>query len=218
MVAVDRPIALMLIEDDETVRQNLGYLLELNGFKLSGSFVAAEHALAALEQAASSGSPPVDIVLLDLDLPGMSGVDAIREMRRRALPVAIVVLTVFDDRDILFAALKAGASGYILKDTPLEDLCRGLLDVMRGGAPMSPAIARRVLQEFQQPAAEMDALTRRENEVLQLLIDGYRYEEIANRLSISSSTVLVHLRNIYRKLGVRSRSEAVVKALRTRSN
>jgi DNA-binding NarL/FixJ family response regulator len=204
-------IQLLIVEDDETVRESLAYLLLASGFGVRGKFESAEALLSFLEE------NTVDdvIVLLDLELPGLSGVELLRSLRKREQTMEVVVLTVFDDRESLMAALKAGASGYILKDTPHDSLCRAVEEVANGGAPMSPAVARRILREFHTEDEEQP-LSPREREVLAMLVKGYTYEQIGEGLFISSGTVQVHLRNIYRKLGVKSRTAAVAKALRNR--
>ncbi len=212
------PIRACIVEDDFSVRESLVYLLSRRGFDIAGHYATAE----ALLEAVGTFSPPCDIVLLDLDLPGMHGTDAIRRLRRLDNAPEVLVLTVFDDRETLLAALKAGASGYILKDAPFEDIVRWMNEVLDGGAPMSPAVARRVLREFQPedslgPDKERDPeveLSRRERDVLDLLIGGYTYDEIAGHLQISAGTVQVHIKHIYKKLGVHSRTEAVTKAIK----
>lgn len=195
------------------MRESLAYLLAGSGFNVVCSYASPTEFLADYQ----NGVISVNLVLLDLELPEMGGIEVLRTLRKRPSPPEVLVLTVFDDRESLFSALKAGAGGYILKDTPLDTLCRALEEVADGGAPMSPAIARRVLQEFQKPTGddEMDRLSAREKEVLQILVQGFTYDEIGEKLFISGGTVQVHLKKIYRKLGVRSRSAAVAKALRS---
>lgn len=205
-------ISLALVEDDPAVRESLLILLRTSGFSLLGAFPTGE----ALLEAVQKNQLKPQIVLLDLELPGMHGLELLRTLRKREAPPEVVVLTVFDDRESLFSALKAGASGYILKDTPNDALCRAIEEVAVGGAPMSPAIARRVLQEFKSANDDLEPLSPREREVLQTLVKGYTYEEIGAQLFISAGTVQAHLKKIYRKLGVNSRSAAVAKALRNR--
>ena len=205
-------IRLALIEDDDTTLESLTYLLHEEGFHITGAYASAEEFLAQWEGELSRPH----IVLLDLALPGMSGLEAIRAICDDAAAPEIIVLTVSDDRDSLFAALKAGATGYILKDAPLEMLKGAIEEVMDGGAPMSPRIARMVLDEFRSPAGCTFNLSQREQEVLQALVEGYTYDELARKLYIASGTVQAHLKRIYRKLNVHSRTEAVTKALRNR--
>lgn len=205
-------ITLAIVEDDPAVRESLSILLRSSGIAVVGEFPTGEALLEAMQKTKLRPQ----IVLLDLELPGMHGVDLLKVLRKGAEPPEVVVLTVFDDRESLFSALQAGASGYILKDTPNDALCRAIEEVAAGGAPMSPAIARRVLQAFKSADDDLEPLSRRESEVLQTLVKGYTYEEIGAQLFISAGTVQAHLKKVYRKLGVNSRSAAVAKALRNR--
>ncbi len=204
-------IRLVIVEDDDTVRDSLSWLLPQEGYVVHDAFASAEEFLFEADRL----MPQTDVILLDLELPGMSGIELTREIRNYEDPPEIIILTVFDDRDTLISAFKAGAGGYILKDSPIEDLTRAIGELSRGGAPMSPAIARRMLEEFRPRSGDDEVnLSAREKEVLQSLVHGYTYDEIAQKLFIASGTVQVHIRHIYRKLGVRSRTEAVTKALR----
>jgi len=155
-----------------------------------------------------------DVVLMDINLPGMSGIECTRKLKARQPGLSIMVLTVYDDDEMIFESLKAGASGYLLKKTPPAKLLEAILELHNGGSPMSSRIARRVVQAFQAmgpSSKETENLSKREHEVLSYLVKGYRYKEIAETLFISIETVRTHLRNIYEKLHVRSRSEAVLK-------
>ena len=156
-----------------------------------------------------------DVVLMDINLPGMSGVECVRRLRAVVPAVQVVMLTVYEDTDLIFAALAAGATGYLLKRTPPDELLGGIWDVHRGGSPMTGHIARKVVQSFREAdrAGDEDALSPREREVLDHLAQGYLYKEIAARLSISYDTVHTYVRRIYEKLQVHSRTEAVAKHL-----
>ena len=158
-----------------------------------------------------------DVVLMDIDLPGMSGIEATTLLKRQLPGVEVIMLTIHDDVDKIFDALKAGASGYLLKDAGRGELEQAILEVRTGGAPMSAAIARRVVEAFHRPAEPEDAafatLSKRETEILSHVAEGLSNKEIGNHLSISVETVRVHLKHVYEKLHVRSRTEAAVKYL-----
>jgi DNA-binding NarL/FixJ family response regulator len=204
----------VLIEDQREVRAGLAALINRSpGFRCMASYRTMEEAVEAM----SRESP--DVVLTDIGLPGMSGVEGIRILRERFPKLPIVALTVYDDNENIFDALCAGATGYLLKSTPPARLLEGLKEVVVGGAPMSPEIARRVVQlfrEFRPPARASHSLTRQEAELLKLIVDGHTYKTAATDLGIGVSTVSFHLQNIYAKLQVHSKSEAVAKALRDR--
>lgn len=201
-----------IVEDDDEVRQSLVVLINgSEGFRCVSAHRSAEEALA--------GIPPVqpDVALLDINLPRQSGIDCVRQLKAQLPNLHCLMLTMYEDTDLIFKSLTAGASGYLLKRTPPARLLDAILEVQHGGAPMSGKIARVVVQYFQQlkgPDPTMETLTRRERELLDLLAKGHRYKEIAETLGISFDTVRAHLRNIYDKLQVRSRTEAVVKYLR----
>lgn len=208
------PIRVALVEDDRGIRESLAALIaSADGFVCTGTFPAAEPALDALAQA------PPDVVLMDINLPRMSGIECVRRLKKSLPLIQVIMLTVYDDEDLLFNALIAGASGYLLKRTPAERLLEAVADVHRGCSPMSGQIARTVVQYFNRLGRRHDsgaALTGRESEILDLLARGFLYKEIAVRLGISFDTVRSHLRNIYDKLQVHSRTEAVVKYLHRR--
>jgi DNA-binding NarL/FixJ family response regulator len=207
----DRPlsIAVSIVEDDASARQILaGWIRRAEGFRCLSDFGAADNAVVHLP------SQRPDVVLMDINLPGMSGIECVRQLKPLLPLTQFVMLTVYEDADHIFNALTAGASGYLLKQTPREELLAALKDVSAGGSPMTSNIARKVVQSFQplraQPGSSED-LSPREREVVDLLARGYLYKEIADGLNISVSTVCTYIRRIYEKLQVRSRSQAVAK-------
>lgn len=203
------PILVAIVEDDHEARKILtGWIQHSKEFELVGEWGSAEAAIKELPEK----SPQV--VLMDINLPGMSGVDAIKKLKPLLPDTQFVMLTVYEDADHIYSALAAGASGYLLKDTPRADLFTALKDVFGGGSPMTSNIARKVVQAFQQKIREEEVhsgLSPRESEVLQFLSRGYLYKEIADSLQISTPTVNTYIRRIYEKLHVRSRSQAVAK-------
>jgi DNA-binding NarL/FixJ family response regulator len=207
----DKSIRIAVVEDDKTVREGLQMLLNGSpGFSCEATYASGEDALAGLP-----GILP-DVVLMDINLPGMNGIECILKLKEQVLPVHFIMLTVFEDTDAIFRSLSAGACGYLLKHTPPVKLLEAIQDVYRGGSPMSGEIARKVVQSFQHPAAKTPAsvnLTKREEEILGFLAQGFFYKEIAASLSISVETVRTHIRNIYEKLQVRTRTEAILKYL-----
>jgi DNA-binding NarL/FixJ family response regulator len=196
------------------VRDGLGALIQgTQGFECAARYRSMEEALGAIGRIAP------DIVLTDLGLPGMSGIDGIRILRERYPDRPILALTIHDDDDRVFDALCAGASGYLLKNTPPARLLEALKEAVEGGAPMSPEVARRVVQlfrEFRPPERAAHGLTPQEIELLRLLVEGHYYKTAADVMGISINTVSFHLKNIYAKLQVHSKTEAVAKALRER--
>jgi DNA-binding NarL/FixJ family response regulator len=212
-------IRVAIVEDDEFIRNSIAELLAVTpGFQCVGQFCDAESALSGL------GSSNPDVVLVDIQLPGLSGVECVQKSKPTLPGVQFVMHTVYEDDQAVFDALAAGATGYLLKRTPHEKLLEAIREVRQGGSPMSGHIARLVVQAFQkrpQPAATTDVsaadpawkLSPRELEILQALTRGYRYKEIADQCGISVETVRTHLRRIYEKLHVTSRTEAVVRFL-----
>jgi len=207
-------LGVVIIEDMRDVREGLSALINgTTGFRCTGAYRTMEEALAQIAPART------DVILTDIGLPGMSGIDGIRALRERMPAVPILALTVYDSDDQVFRALCAGASGYLLKNTPPARLLDSLKEVAAGGAPMSPEVARRVLRlfrEFQPPVQASYHLTPQELELLKLLVDGHHKKTAATALGISVNTVSFHLKHIYEKLQVHSKSEAVAKALRER--
>ncbi len=177
-------------------------------FSCVGEYPDAESAIAAM------GERTPDVALVDINLPGLSGIECVRSLKLRLPRTQFVMLTVYEDANHIFDALSAGATGYMLKRTPREALLASLREVHAGGSPMSSNIARKVVQSLQQPKAttsSIDELSRRENEVLALLAQGYLYKEIADRIGISQPTVSTYIRRIYEKLQVHSRGQAVAR-------
>lgn len=205
------PIRVAVVEDDEEVRANLASLLERSaGFSLAAQYADAESALEDI----ASRKP--DVVLMDINLPGMNGVECVKKVVALLPDVQVIMLTVYEDNERLFNSLLAGANGYQLKRTTPTRLLNAVREVHAGGSPMTPQIARRVVQRFHgndSKAVEVAKLTPRERQVLGQLAEGYRYKEIADNLDISMDTVRLHIRNTYVKLRVHSRTEAVVKFL-----
>jgi DNA-binding NarL/FixJ family response regulator len=205
-------IKVAIIEDLREVREGLATLINgTDGFKCVGRFRSMEEAIANL-----SRDPP-DVVLTDIGLPGMDGIAGIKILREQFPGVPCLALTVYDDDERIFDALCAGACGYLLKNTQPARLLESLREIQAGGAPMSPEVARRVItlfQKFTPPKNAAYDLTPQEKELLKLLVEGHSYKTAAYQLGISIHTVSFHLRNVYEKLQVHSKSEAVAKALR----
>jgi DNA-binding NarL/FixJ family response regulator len=202
-------ITVSIVEDDGEARKLLaGWIKRAEGLRCVGEHGSAEIALTALPEEKPS------VVLMDINLPGMNGVECVRRLKPALPTTQFVMLTVYEDADHIFNALAAGATGYLLKQTPRMELLAALQDVNRGGSPMASNIARRVVQSFQQTASAVkssEELSAREQEVLNLLARGFLYKEIAESLNISVATVNTYIRRIYEKLHVRSRSQAVAK-------
>lgn len=203
------PRRVAVVEDDAAFRKSiLEAIAATESWSADSSHVRAESALEAIPR-----NPP-HAVIVDIQLPGQSGIELVRKLKPLHPDTQFLIVTVFDDSDTVFEALSAGASGYVLKRDIHSRLLESLDDVMNGGAPMSSAIARKVIQHFQKPSPEPGQdfdLTQRETEVLDLLVKGYFYKEIAHELGIQIDTVAFHLGNIYKKLHVRTRSEAILK-------
>jgi DNA-binding NarL/FixJ family response regulator len=206
---VSAAIRVAVVDDDADIRESLALLIgDSPGFRGAGTYADVESALEGLAQ----DTP--DVVLMDVGLPGLSGIEGTAEIRRRWPDVDVVMLTVHADEDLVFRALAAGATGYLLKESSTERILDAVRDVRRGGAPMSRSIARRVVASFRR--AEASPLSARETEVLAHLCEGRSYRHAAKALFVSEETVHFHIKNIYRKLEVHSKSEAVARALRDR--
>jgi DNA-binding NarL/FixJ family response regulator len=204
------PITVAIVEDDAPARKILtSWIQRAEGFRCVGEFSDAESALAALP------GTVLDVVLSDINLPGLNGVECVRRLKPLLPQTQFVMLTVYEDADHIFQALAAGATGYLLKQVPRAELLAALKDVQAGGSPMTSRIARKVVQAFQpsRPAGgETAELSPREQELLDLLARGYLYKEIAEAMKISVGTVNTYVRRIYEKLHVRSRAQAVARS------
>jgi DNA-binding NarL/FixJ family response regulator len=204
-------ITVAIVEDDVPAREIIaGWIRSAEGFRLVGEYDDAETAIAEMPQKKPS------VVLFDINLPGMNGIECVRRLKPRLPDTQFVMVTVYEDANHIFNALSAGASGYLLKQTRRNELIEALKDVHAGGSPMSSQIARKVVQNFyrnetQTAGGETVELSGREREVLELLARGYLYKEIAEMLKISVQTVNTYIRRIYEKLHVRSRAQAVAK-------
>lgn len=212
---MDNPVKVQLYEDNRDLREGMTFLLQATP---GLSLVGASADTSQLEKEIPSLAP--DVVLMDIDMPGRSGLDATLVIKALRPETQILMLTVFDDEEKIFRAIRNGASGYLLKRTPPSEIIAAIFDVHQGGSPMTSSIARRVLHFFQQeiPASDQRPidyhLSRREQEILVSLVKGYSYKLIADEHFISMDTVRSHIRHIYEKLQVNSKTEAVLKALR----
>jgi DNA-binding NarL/FixJ family response regulator len=202
-------ISFAIVEDQPELRASLmEWLNRAPGLKCVGTCSTGEEALKLL--------PPVfpDVVLMDINLPGMGGIQCVARLKRLLPKTDVLMLTTYDNADMIFDSLRAGATGYLLKNQPREELVQALQQVRSGGSPMSLKIARKVITHFQAPNkfdAEIDQLTNREQEILRLLTRGYQYKEIADKLGVTLSTIQTHIAAVYQKLHVHSRAEATMK-------
>lgn len=204
-------IRIIHYEDNRELREGLAFLIQATpGLELVGSFANCQR----IGEEVRARRP--DIALMDIDLPGISGIEAVPLVKAAAPTAQVLMLTVFDDDDKIFRAIRHGASGYLLKHTAPGDIMGALFDLHRGGSPMTASIARRVLRHFQVPAAPAEdyRLSPRELDIVKGLVAGYSYKLIASELFISIETVRSHIRSIYEKLHVNSKTEAVLKAMR----
>ena len=204
-------IAVSIVEDDARVRASLAKLIDSSaGYRCVSNHSSAEDALREIPKFRP------DVVLMDINLPGINGVECSRQLKPQMPGIQIIMLTVYQNTEHIFNALAAGATGYMLKQTPPVELLAAIKEVHAGGSPMSGHIARKIVQSFQQTApisAEAQSLSPREAEVLNLLAKGFLYKEIAESMKVTYATVHTHIRHIYEKLHVRSRTEAVAKHL-----
>jgi DNA-binding NarL/FixJ family response regulator len=207
-------IRVVIVEDQRELRDGLAMLINGTlGFRCAGSFRTMEDALRGISRELP------DLVLTDIGLPGISGTEGIRILKERYPDLPMIALTIYDDDEEIFGALCAGALGYLLKNTPPARLLECLKEVVSGGAPMSPEVARRVVRLFKDvrpPDRATYRLTPQETQLLKLLVEGHNYKTAAAELTLSVHTISFHMRNIYGKLHVHSKSEAVAKALRDR--
>ena len=206
------PIKVAIVEDDEWIRGNLAnQIARTPGFACAGSYADGEEALQKIPQTAAN------VVLMDINLPKMSGIECVRRLKPLVPTAQILMLTVYEDSDKIFNSLLAGASGYLLKRTPQTQIIEAISDVHRGNSPMTGHLARKVVQYFNERGnedKEIEKLSKREREVLDCLAKGIPYKEIADVLAVSIDTVRIHIKGIYGKLHVHSRGEAVAKYLR----
>lgn len=203
-----------IVEDMRDIREGLATLINFtDGFACTGAFRSMEEAIPRIAK-----SVP-DVVLSDIGLPGMSGIDGARILKQTLPEMTVLMLTVYDDDDRIFDAICAGASGYLLKRTPPAKLLENIREAVSGGAPMSPEVAMRVIRLFREirPPEKVDYdLTPHETRLLRLLVEGHNYTTAAEELGVSYNTIKFHMRHVYEKLQVHSKSEAVSKALRNR--
>ncbi|MCP4978291.1 MAG: response regulator transcription factor [Maribacter sp.] len=199
-------IHIAIVEDDNEIRQTLTLIIDgSRGFSCKYAFPDGESALASV------ANLPVDVVLMDIDLPGKSGIEVTRQLKQECPEVDFIMLTVKSDDDSIFESLCVGASGYLLKDTSPADLLTHIKEVYEGGAPMSSQIARRIISSFR---IINNPLSERETEILKMLSRGMNYKDVAEELFLSPHTVKTHIKNIYSKLHVKNRAEAIYKAIK----
>jgi DNA-binding NarL/FixJ family response regulator len=205
-------IRVAIIEDRREIREGLAMLIEgTDGYLCVGAYPSMEDALANMHR----NHPQV--ILVDIGLPGMSGIEGITILKERHPELLFLTLTVYDDDERIFQALCAGACGYLLKKTPPARLLESIREVIAGGAPMSPAVARKVIKlfrEFRPPEKAEYQLTPHETKLLRMLVEGHNFKTAAEELGVSVNTIAFHMRHVYEKLQVHSKSEAVAKALR----
>src|SRR5579862_1428380 len=202
-------ITVSIVEDNHRLRDSFEALLNgTPGLRCQSVYATAEEAVNALPEAMP------DVALVDIHLPGMDGIECVARLKAALPQLQILMLTRYEQGEVIFNSLRAGASGYVLKSAPPSELTRAIEQVCRGGSPMTMQIARKVTDYFRQierPASALERLTPREHEVLKMLAQGFRYQEIADTQGTSLGTVRAHVHSIYRKLHVHSRAEAVVK-------
>jgi DNA-binding NarL/FixJ family response regulator len=205
------PIRISIVEDNAGMRESFAALLnEAPGLRCVSAHPTGEDAVLRLPQ------EQPDVALVDINLPGMSGIECVAKLKTQMPKLQVLMLTRYEQSDLIFNSIRAGASGYLLKKTPPAELIQAIEQVHGGGAPMSMQIARKVIDHFrqiQQPASDVEKLTPREQEILELLSKGCYYKEISNQLGISMNTTRTHLQHIYEKLHVQSRTAAVLKFL-----
>lgn len=213
METSEKIIKVAIIEDRREIREGLAMLISYtDGFECTGKYGSMEEALASIRHKMP------DVVLSDIGLPGMDGIEGIRILKEKYPNLTILMLSVYDDNEKIFDALCAGACGYLLKKTPPAKLIESLRDAISGGAPMSPEVARKVITLFRdfRPPEKVDYdLTPHEIRLLRLLVEGHSYKSAAAELRVTVNTISFHLKNIYEKLQVHSKSEAVAKALQS---
>jgi DNA-binding NarL/FixJ family response regulator len=209
------PVRVAIFEDRKPVRDAIALLVEgTRGLELAGAYPDCNHLLQNIRNAKP------DVVLMDIEMPGMNGIEGVKLLKENFPVITVIMQTVFEDDEKIFDAICNGASGYLLKDTPPSRLMESIIEAHNGGAPMSPSIAKKTLNLFQKFLSSTDKqnynLSPREKEILEWLVKGYSYKMIADACKISFDTVRSHIRNIYEKLHVASMTEAVAKALKER--
>ena len=205
-------ITVAIVEDNRGTREELLrlFIRATTGLKCLRAYASGEEAILGIPR------EPPQVAVVDINLPGITGIDCVSQLKRQCPEMQVLMLTTYEETELIFSSLRAGANGYLLKNMPADELVQAVVDVCAGGAPMSMQIARKVVAHFhkrQSGASELSQLTPRENEILQLLAKGRLYKEIASQLGISMSTVRTHIHSVYEKLHVQSRTEAVVKFL-----
>ena len=206
-------IRVAIVEDQRDIREGLAVLIGgTDGFACAGAWRTMEEALAGVQ------APLPDVALVDIGLPGMSGIEGIRRLRESHPSLLVLMLTIYEDDERIFDALCAGASGYLLKKTPPSRLLESLREAVDGGAPMSPEVAHRVVELFRRvrpPERADHNLTPHETRILRLFVEGHSYKTAADQLGVTTNTIAFHIKSIYGKLQVHSKTEAVTKALRS---
>ncbi len=204
------PITVSIVEDLEEVRETIQRLLDhTDKFSFVAGYPNGELAEKGIPQY------PPDIVIMDINLPGMNGIDCLKRIKEKCLSTQFIMFTIYEEDEKVFEALKAGAHGYLLKNTQKEKLLEALEELHHGGSPMSTQIARKVIEVFEKsnlPSAEVNTLTNKEIQILELLTKGYLYKEIAEQLHLTRNTIKQHIHHIYTKLHVQNRTEAINKA------
>jgi DNA-binding NarL/FixJ family response regulator len=206
--ATKKMITIAIIEDQREMRESLAECLgNAPGLRCVGAHATGEDGLRQIPK------EKPDVVLMDINLPGMNGIQCVARLKKQLPNLQVLMLTTYDEGDLIFDSLRAGANGYLLKNMPREEMVQAVQQVHAGGAPMSLQVARKVINHFHQakPGSELEQLTARELDILRLLAKGHMYKEIADQLAISLSTVRTHISAVYEKLHVHSRTEAVIK-------
>ena len=207
------PIKVCIFDDNKNIRNSLQMLLHCNyGIEVTGVYENANN----IEEALIISEP--DLVLMDIEMPGTNGIEAVRRIKKFNANITIIMQTIFEDEEQVFSSLLAGASGYLTKDSPPLSIIEAIQDAYKGGTPMTPSIAKKIIQQFQLQNRTVSTkeynLTAKETEVLRSLADGLSYKMIADKLSMGYDTVHTHIKSIYRKLHVASMGEAISKAIR----
>ncbi len=201
-------IRVCIVEDLDEVRNGLAAIIRMtDGFSVTGKFSNAEDLLSELSDLKA------DIVIMDIQLPGMNGIDCIRQAREKKLPIQFMMFTIYENSDTVFQALEAGATGYLLKNSSPEKILESLRELYNGGSPMNAAIAKKLVSRFQKTSPPINDynLTTKEQQVLELMAKGFLYKEIADQLNNSVNTIKQHIRHIYEKLHVQNKAEAINK-------